>query len=57
MAVVVTNGKPGKPIAIKSSIQWIPQEEGAVMLKVNAPAGYKSSGKLTVKVSGLVRSE
>jgi hypothetical protein len=57
MAVVVTNGKPGKPIAIKSSMQWTPSEDGLVLLKVNAPAGHKSTGKLTVKLSGLVRSE
>jgi hypothetical protein len=57
MAVVVNNGKPGKPIAIKSHMQWTPQEEGVLALKVNAPNGHKSTGKLTVKLSGLVRSE
>lgn len=57
MAVVVNNGKPGKPHPITTKMQWTPQEDGLVMLKINAPTGHKSTGKLTVKMSGLVRAE
>lgn len=57
IAVVVSNGKPGKPHVLKPRMQWTPQEDGLVMLKINAPTGQKSTGKLTVKMSGLVRAE
>ncbi len=55
--VVNRTGKPGKPMALKSKNTWTPSEEGLLMLKVNAPAGHKCTGKLTVKLSGLVRAE
>lgn len=55
--VVSKDGKPGKPLALKSKNTWTPQDEGLLMLKVNAPAGHKCTGKLTVKLSGLVRPE
>lgn len=54
MAVVVKDGKPGKATHLKSQMQWTPNEDGLVMLKINAPAGHKSTGKLTVRLSGLV---
>jgi len=53
MAVVVNNGKPTKAVHLKSKMQWVPSEDGIVMLKINAPAGHKSTGKLTIKLSGL----
>jgi hypothetical protein len=56
MAVVVNNGKSGKAVPLKSKMQWVPPEDGMVMLKINAPTGHKCTGKLTVKLSGLVRS-
>ena len=58
IAMVVSNGgKPGKPVALKSKNTWTPSEAGLLMLKVNAPAGHKCTGRLTVKLSGLVRAE
>lgn len=55
MAVTVNDGKPSKPTHLKSKMQWSPTEDGIVMLKINAPVGHKSTGKLTVRLSGLVR--
>ena len=58
IAMVVSRaGKPGRPIALKSKNTWTPSEEGLLMLKVNAPSGHKCTGKLTVKLSGLVRAD
>mgnify|MGYP000897096195 CR=1 FL=1 len=57
MAVVVNNGKSGKAVQLKSKMQWNPPDDGVVMLKINAPTGHKCTGKLTVKLSGLVRAE
>lgn len=57
MAVVVNNGKSGKAVNLKAKNLWVPAEDGQVMLKINAPTGHKSAGKLTVKLSGLARTE
>lgn len=57
MAVVFHNGKSGKAVYLKAKNVWTPSEDGQVMLKINAPTGHKSTGKMTVKLSGLVRTE
>lgn len=57
MAVVVNNGKSGKAVYLKAKNLWVPGEDGQVMLKINAPTGHKCTGKLTVKLSGLARTE
>lgn len=57
MGMVVINGKPGKPFPIKASTTWTPKETGPLMLKINAPPGSKCSGKLVVRMSGLVPLE
>ncbi len=57
MAMIVKDGKPGKPVQLKAKMQWTPAEDGLVMLKINAPVGHKSTGKLAVKLSGLVSAD
>jgi hypothetical protein len=57
MGMVVANGKPGKPFPIKASSSWTRKEAGPLMLKVNAPQGSKCTGKLVVRMSGLVPLE
>jgi hypothetical protein len=50
-------GRPGKPFPLKGKQTWTPQENGILYLKINAPAGHKCAGKLTVKLSGLVQPQ
>lgn len=57
MAVCVNNGKSGKAVNLKAKNLWTPAEDGQVLLKINAPSGHKCTGRLTVKLSGLVRTE
>jgi hypothetical protein len=56
MGMVSVNGKPGKPVPLKAQNTWTPGEDGMLFLKVNAPAGHRCTGKLTVKLSGLAES-
>lgn len=55
--VAVKGGKPGRPVPLKANQTWTPQEDGMLLLRINAPAGHKCTGKLTVKLSGLIRPE
>jgi hypothetical protein len=50
------NKKPGKPFEIKAKREWTPRETGYLQLKVNAPNGHKSSGKLTIKLGGVAKA-
>lgn len=53
IGMVVADGKPAKPFPIKASTTWTPTAAGPLMIKINAPAGARCSGKLTVRMSGL----
>lgn len=57
MAVVINNGKSGKAAYLKAENLWTPDEDGQVMLKINAPTGHKCTGKLIVKLSSVTRPE
>jgi hypothetical protein len=48
-------GKPGDPIEVGASREITPRENGLLFLAVNAPPGHRSTGKLTVQLSGYVK--
>ncbi|MFN8854095.1 MAG: tetratricopeptide repeat protein [Planctomycetaceae bacterium] len=50
--VVKGDNKPGKPFAIGLGGDFTPRESGKLMLRINAPAGHRSTGKLKVTLSG-----
>lgn len=47
--------KAGKPFAIGAKQEWKPQQQGLLLLKINAPNGHKCSGKVKVQLSGVVK--
>ena len=47
--------KPGKPFLVGNGGTITPRETGLLFLKVNAPAGHKSNGRLKVRMTGNVR--
>jgi len=47
--------KPGKPFLVGNGGTITPRETGLLFLKVNAPAGHKSMGRLKVRMTGNVR--
>ena len=47
--------KPGKPFLVGNGGTITPRETGLLFLKVNAPAGHKSIGRLKVRMTGNVR--
>src|SRR5262245_35777898 len=55
MGVIIADGKAGKPFFIGESLDLTPKEAGLLLLKINAPPGNKSSGKIKVAVSGHVQ--
>ena len=50
--VVKRDNKPGKPFAIGAGGDFTPKETGKLLLRINAPAGHRSTGKLKVTLSG-----
>jgi len=53
MGVVLgADNKPGKPFSIGEGLDLTPRETGRLLLRVNAPQGHRSSGKLKVTLSG-----
>jgi hypothetical protein len=47
--------KPGKPFLVGAGGTITPRETGLLFLKINAPAGHKSNGRLKVRMTGSVR--
>jgi len=47
--------KPGKPFLVGNGGTITPRETGLLFLKVNAPVGHKSTGRLRVRMTGSVR--
>lgn len=43
------------PFAVKSEHEWTPKQDGVLLLKVNFPPGTKCTGKLKLKVSGMLK--
>jgi uncharacterized lipoprotein YehR (DUF1307 family) len=58
MGVVVSRvkGKPkmGKPFAIGEKAEYVPREDGVLMIGLNLPAGHRSTGKVKVMISGYI---
>ncbi|MEK6257904.1 MAG: hypothetical protein AABP62_04725 [Planctomycetota bacterium] len=44
------------PFAVKSEHEWTPKQDGVLLLKVNFPPGTKCTGKLKLKVSGMLKA-
>ena len=54
MGLVVANGKPGKPFAVGGGRNFTPRNNGLLYLRVNAPAGSKCTGRISVRLGGNV---
>ena len=53
MGVIVgADNKPGKPFAIGEGLDLAPRETGRLLLRINAPQGHRSTGKLKVTLGG-----
>ena len=57
MGVIVDGTKSGRPFLIGESLDITPKDAGMLMLRVNAPAGNKNSGKLKVTISGFIQTK
>ncbi len=49
------NNRP-PPFSVKSEHEWTPKQDGVLLLKVNFPPGTKCTGKLKLKVSGMLKA-
>ncbi len=51
-------GNQNRPptFAVKTEHEWTPKQDGVLLLKVNFPPGTKCTGKLKLKVSGMVKA-
>jgi hypothetical protein len=57
MGVIIGDGKTGKPFLIGELLEnFAPRESGLLLVRINAPAGNKNSGKLKVTISGSVQA-
>jgi len=54
LGVIVTDGKPGKPFAVKSELEHTPKKSGQLFLKMNVPEGTRCVGKIKVHFSGYI---
>lgn len=64
--VMPTNSQPNRnnnpnanrppPFAVKSEHEWTPKQDGVVLMKLNFPPGTKCTGKLKLKVSGMIKA-
>lgn len=52
------NGNPNRPppFAVKSEHEWTPKQDGVLLVKLNFPPGTKCTGKLKLKVSGMLKA-
>lgn len=57
MGMITDGTKAGRPFLIGESFEITPKEGGLLMLRVNAPAGNKNSGKLKVTISGFIQTK
>lgn len=59
MGVVVSRekGKPkmSKPFVIGEKAEYVPKDDGVLMIGLNLPAGHRSSGKVKVRISGYIK--
>jgi hypothetical protein len=57
VGAIVDGNKIGRPFLIGESLDITPKDAGMLMLRVNAPAGNKNSGKLKVTISGFIQTK
>ena len=57
MGAIIDGTKAGKPFLIGESLDFTPKEGGLLMLRINAPAGNKNSGKIKVSISGFIQTK
>ena len=57
MGMIIGNGKPGKPFAVKSGREMTPKDGGLLVLRINAPPGSQCSGKLQIQLSGYAKTK
>ena len=52
------NGNPNRPppFPVKAEHEWTPKQDGVLLLKVNFPPGTKCTGKLKLKISGMLKA-
>jgi hypothetical protein len=54
---IIIDGKTNKPFLIGESVEFTPKSGGMLLLRVNAPAGNKNSGKIKVILSGSIQTK
>ncbi len=59
MGVLISEekGKPqmSKPFNIGEKAEYVPKDDGVLMIGLNLPAGHRSTGKIKVRISGYIR--
>ncbi|WP_339727588.1 hypothetical protein [uncultured Gimesia sp.] len=59
MGIVISQekGKPkiGKPFKIGEKAEYVPKDDGVLMIGLNLPAGHRSTGKIKLRISGYIR--
>ena len=55
IGLVMTDGKPGEPIAVNAGAEHKPKKGGQFFLRVNVPVIAKCKGDLKLQVSGAVK--
>ncbi len=54
---LILDGKSNKPFLIGESVELTPKSGGILLLRINAPAGNKNSGKIKVILSGSIQTK
>ena len=47
--------KLGKPFKIGEKVEYVPKDDGILMIGLNLPSGHRSKGKIKVRISGYIR--
>jgi hypothetical protein len=55
--IIDSQGKSSKPFLIGDSVELTPKNGGMLLLRVNAPAGNKNSGRIKVIISGYIQTK
>ncbi|QDT44556.1 hypothetical protein Pan241w_46680 [Gimesia alba] len=59
MGIVISQEKGkrklGKPFTIGEKAEYVPKDDGILMIGLNLPAGHRSTGKIKVRISGYIR--
>ncbi|QDV52693.1 hypothetical protein Enr17x_47590 [Gimesia fumaroli] len=59
MGIVISQEKGkrklGKPFKIGEKAEYVPKDDGILMIGLNLPAGHRSKGKIKVRISGYIR--